>query len=532
MRLRTQNVKGGNMMHTQFFRLVRHLGVWAALVGLGLTWTVSPVSASQYDTPGAEFAAAVLEAGPIHEAFAETVAFNPEPGIIVPKAPPDPINEVPPEQKPEGSVEWIHGYWAWDDDRNDFIWVSGIWRAIPPDRRWVPGHWSKIDTGYQWMSGYWAMDRPSRTEYLPEPPPSLETGPNVAAPSSDYGWIPGCWIWMNGRYAWRPGYWAVMRPDWIWVPAHYVWRPRGYIFVRGYWDFAIMQRGVLFAPVFFPYRVALFSPPVFRPSYVINLSVFSDLIFWRPHYRHYYFGNYYAPKYRRIGILPWCSFHVKRYGFVPIYAHQRWKHRHDRNWEHRLQAKYDTLRKSSETRSKWRLDDDGKSRSKGRRLPADVNEFVSRFSLGKKSEAKRIRRYTVNHNTQTTVHHQRKEEQQKTDNRQRWETQKERKSSLRRSQGREGTNGAGSAKSSMAARLPQAEDRDTASRHRIQRSQSGPISAVLKISPHDDKIIRQVERQIAGTENRGFHDQRSQAERSGSAEREVKKRGGRGRGRY
>jgi len=31
--------------------------------------------------------------GPVHEAFAETVSFNPEPGNIVPKAPPAPIEE-------------------------------------------------------------------------------------------------------------------------------------------------------------------------------------------------------------------------------------------------------------------------------------------------------------------------------------------------------------------------------------------------------------------------------------------------------
>lgn len=33
---------------------------------------------------------------------------------------------LPPDQKPEGDdVAWIPGYWAWDDERNDFLWVSG-----------------------------------------------------------------------------------------------------------------------------------------------------------------------------------------------------------------------------------------------------------------------------------------------------------------------------------------------------------------------------------------------------------------------
>src|SRR5262245_10063417 len=77
----------------------------------------------------------VLTRGPVHEAFAETIVFDPEPGVVVPKEPPDLIEEVPPEQKPEGTnVEWIPGYWAWEDERNDFLWVSGVWRAVPPDR--------------------------------------------------------------------------------------------------------------------------------------------------------------------------------------------------------------------------------------------------------------------------------------------------------------------------------------------------------------------------------------------------------------
>ncbi|MGM0427905.1 MAG: hypothetical protein ACQEQ7_11795 [Thermodesulfobacteriota bacterium] len=53
--------------------------------------------AVQEDTPEAEKGVDVLATGPIHEAFAETVAFDPEPGIFVSKARPDPINEIPPE---------------------------------------------------------------------------------------------------------------------------------------------------------------------------------------------------------------------------------------------------------------------------------------------------------------------------------------------------------------------------------------------------------------------------------------------------
>ena len=76
----------------------------------------------------------VLTRGPVHEAFAETISFDPEPGLIVQNEPPEAIEEVAPEQRPEGeNVVWIPGYLAWDDEREDFPWVldrSGIWISV------------------------------------------------------------------------------------------------------------------------------------------------------------------------------------------------------------------------------------------------------------------------------------------------------------------------------------------------------------------------------------------------------------------
>jgi hypothetical protein len=293
----------------------------------------------------------VLAYGPIHEAFAETIAFDPEPGIMVPKVPPEVINEIPPEQKPEGDVQWIPGYWGWDDDRNDFIWISGIWRVVPPGRQWVPGYWTNsAGAGYQWISGYWAPETNSATTYLPEPPESVEAGPNIDAPSSNHTWIPGSWVWYSNAYAWRPGYWAVMRPDRVWMPAHYVWTPRGYIFVGGYWDFAVGFRGVLFAPVAFGFGVSFGSGFYFTPSFMIDVRIFSDCLFLRPGYHHYYFGDYYAARYYQRGIFPWFSPHTRHHGYDPIYAHQRWRHRNNPNWEKGLQRTYQLRRNNAAAR--------------------------------------------------------------------------------------------------------------------------------------------------------------------------------------
>ncbi len=98
----------------------------------------------------------VLTRGPVHEAYATPLEFNPQPGLVIKKEPPPAIEEVPPDQRPDGdNVVWIPGYFAWDEDRGDFLWISGVWRNIPPGQTWVAGYWNKTDDGYQWTPGFW-----------------------------------------------------------------------------------------------------------------------------------------------------------------------------------------------------------------------------------------------------------------------------------------------------------------------------------------------------------------------------------------
>ena len=60
------------------------------------------------------------------------------------------MDEVPPEEKPEGdNIQWTPGYWAWDEERTDFLWVSGFWRVPPPDCTWMPGYWAWGDDDYR-----------------------------------------------------------------------------------------------------------------------------------------------------------------------------------------------------------------------------------------------------------------------------------------------------------------------------------------------------------------------------------------------
>jgi hypothetical protein len=327
----------------------------ASIVGALLVFSIAVAfknaAALQRGPPDGTDGVEVLTRGPVHEAFAETVTFDPEAGLKAPKVPPAAIEELPPDQRPEGAnVAWIPGYWAWDDERTDFLWISGIWRALPPGRQWVPGYWGDSGQNAQWTSGYWADAQASEVEYLPEPPASVEAGPNVEAPSADHDWLPGSWLWQQNRYAWRPGYWAAGQSDWNWVPVHYVWTSRGYVFVDGYYDYSVARRGVVFAPVYF--RSGVYSQPGFSysPTIAINPAVFGTHLFLRPAYGHYYYGDYYSSNYTTAGYASWQSFHSSRRGYDPFYAHQRWHHRNDRDWDRRVTADFSHRRDHEEAR--------------------------------------------------------------------------------------------------------------------------------------------------------------------------------------
>jgi hypothetical protein len=317
----------------------------ATLLGLGVPLGLNSAMGMQRGPTAVGEEMEVLTRGPVHEAFAGTVTFDPEPGLIVQEAPPPAIEELPPDQRPEGTnVAWIPGYWAWDDDRTDFLWVSGIWRALPPGRQWVPGYWGSARQGAQWTSGYWADAQMTEVEYLPEPPASVESGPSAQAPSADHDWLPGSWVWQENRYVWRPGFWAARHDNWDWVPAHYVWSPRGYVFVDGYYDYSVDRRGVLFAPVYFGSRVYAQRGFTYSPSVAIRSSVFANHLFLRPNYGHYYFGDFYDPRYSNQGMSPWFSFQSSRFGYDPFYARQRWSNRQNREWEQTVQREFENRR--------------------------------------------------------------------------------------------------------------------------------------------------------------------------------------------
>lgn len=288
------------------------------LVSMILTQSVSAQDAPPPVPKGVE----VLARGPVHEAFASPTS-EPMPTKPVAKKPPAPIEEIPPEEKPEGEVVWISGYWAWDDDRNDFLWVSGIWRTLPPGKQWVSGYWREVGSEWQWVPGFWTNAAKKEQEdpkvtYLPQPPATPEVAAPGQPPNPETFYVPGCWIWTGARYVWRAGYWARMQPGYVWVADHYRWTPSGYVYVPGYWDLSFKRRGILYAPVVFQPEVVTIGF-TYTPAYAVRDTVVVESLFVRPTVCHYYFGDYYAPTYRRLGYESCVVYSRRRYDSIIVY---------------------------------------------------------------------------------------------------------------------------------------------------------------------------------------------------------------------
>jgi hypothetical protein len=289
----------------------------------------------------------VLARGPVHEAFA-TPGTEPVATLALDKRPPAPLEETPPAEKPEGNAVWIPGYWAWDDERKDYLWVSGTWRTPPPGKSWVAGYWKEEGSQWRWVPGFWASGEPQadgnhQITYLPNPPAPPNTASPGAPPTPDSFFVPGHWEWHNAGYVtvngpavyreagygWVAGYWARVQPGYVWVAAHYRWTPSGHIYIAGYWDLALARRGFLYAPV--QVNLAVAGPGfVYTPAYAVPPAVVLDAFWVRPGYCHYYFGDYYGSVYAGVGFES-CVVYSRRC-YDPIFVYAVYEHRAEPRW--------------------------------------------------------------------------------------------------------------------------------------------------------------------------------------------------------
>jgi hypothetical protein len=318
---------------------------WAVALALAALLTVRPALRAQAPgepppvpteneinpPPTPDGAVVPQQSGPVHEAFAVPADRGPAVGPVAPRQPPAPVPEVPPDQRPEGgNVIWVPGYWSWDVGRNDFLWVSGCWRVPPPGRKWVPGSWAQADGRWQWAHGLWAPAGQAQPSYLPPPPDSLDNGPSTPAPDDNSFYVPGSWLYQDTGYAWRPGCWSPYRPGWVWSPASYCATPSGYVFVNGYWDYPLDNRGLLFAPVCFNGTPWTTPGWCYRPNYCVGLGGLLSSLWVGPSRGGYYFGNYAGSRYRGLGFTPWYA--GGRGHANPLFGYYRWANRGNAGW--------------------------------------------------------------------------------------------------------------------------------------------------------------------------------------------------------
>ena len=306
----------------------------------------SPPPAPDQEQPEA------MTRGPVHESFAEPIVAQTQVNISTAVAPPESINESPPDERPQGNnVAWVPGYWAWDAERNGYIWVSGCWRVAPPQMSWVSGYWAHETDRWEWVPGFWTPVGNQEIEYLPPPPDMDDMAPPGEPAGPNTVWVPPCYYRVEGRYTLRHGYWLTSQSGWVWTPSHYIRTPRGHIFIAGHWDYELRHRGVLFAPVAFSAGFHSHAAFSYSPSIVINGDLLTANLFVYPRYCHYYFGDYYDDGYIKTGIYPWFEVQKTHQWCDPIFDQERSQHRdRDNNWDQTVRRDYDDRRAHVEQR--------------------------------------------------------------------------------------------------------------------------------------------------------------------------------------
>jgi hypothetical protein len=285
-----------------------------------------PPPPQQIQMPQPPAGVEVQTRGPVHEAFASPTN-EAQPSPIVQQQPPAPLDEMPPEEKPEGAAVWIGGYYQFDNETNNYLWVSGCWRVRPAGREWVPGYWRDANPGWQWVAGFWGVtdnqNKISEVSYQPAPPAPPAVAPPGDPPVAGSFFVPGTWVYVGNNYVWRAGYWTRGQPGFVWINAYYRWTPRGYIFIPGHWDLVYEQRGLMYAPVVVNVGVVGVRY-VYTPAYAVDPVFVTGALFVRPAYCHLYFGDYYGGPYGGWGFV--CGIDYYRRGFYdPFVVYMGWR---------------------------------------------------------------------------------------------------------------------------------------------------------------------------------------------------------------
>jgi len=90
---------------------------------------------------------------------------------------------------PTDGYLWQPGYWAWDNDAQDYYWVPGVWVAPPnPGLLWTPAYWGYDGGVYGFHAGYWG------------PHVGFYGGINYGFGYGGFGFGGGVWVGNAFRY--------------------------------------------------------------------------------------------------------------------------------------------------------------------------------------------------------------------------------------------------------------------------------------------------------------------------------------------
>jgi hypothetical protein len=114
----------------------------------------------------------------------------------------------------------------------------------------------------------------------------------------------------------------------------------GCIFVDGYWDYPLESRGMIFAPVRIDRRVLAQPNWYYTPSYIVRAVTLLETLFVGPRWRHYYFGDYFGPRYQNLGYVFWADHRINRHTPDLLFSYYRHRPEGER-WERDLRAQHD-----------------------------------------------------------------------------------------------------------------------------------------------------------------------------------------------
>src|SRR5205823_1932377 len=142
---------------------------------------------------------------------------------------------------------------------------------------------------WRYYSGFRRRAGEGELKIVPPPPGPLQRA-DPPPPDGESSYSPGTWIYRDTRYRWRQVTWVAYRPGWVWVPARYVLTYCGWVFIDGYWDYMLRDRGILYSPVRIDVAIYRRRDWTYRPAYVVHHQCLLSCLFMNRRTGWYVFG--------------------------------------------------------------------------------------------------------------------------------------------------------------------------------------------------------------------------------------------------